>query len=103
MSETLTGGQTGTVVRDGVVRRMLRNPMGVVALVILGAVILAALFAAVLAPKDPNYADILNILAPPARTTCSAPTAPGATSPAGCCSAPGSPCSPQRWPRPWPF
>ena len=65
MSETLTGGQTGTVVRDGVVRRMLRNPMAVVALVILGAVILAALFAAVLAPKDPNYADILNVLAPP--------------------------------------
>ncbi|MGB7982103.1 MAG: dipeptide/oligopeptide/nickel ABC transporter permease/ATP-binding protein [Candidatus Nanopelagicales bacterium] len=65
MSQAPSGGQTGTVVREGVFRRMLHNPMAVIALAILVTVIVVAVLAALLAPADPNYADILNVLAPP--------------------------------------
>lgn len=58
-------GQAGTVVRAHVVRRILRNPLGVLALVILGVMVLTAIFAPLLAPFDQNFANITNTLAPP--------------------------------------
>lgn len=58
-------GQAGVVVRASTWRRLLKNPMGLTALIILGIVILVALLAPVLAPADPNYADIGNVLAGP--------------------------------------
>ena len=64
MSQAVSTGQTGAVAREGVLRRLLRNPMAVVALAILVVVILMAALAALLAPADPNYADVSNVLAP---------------------------------------
>jgi ABC-type dipeptide/oligopeptide/nickel transport system ATPase component/ABC-type dipeptide/oligopeptide/nickel transport system permease subunit len=58
-------GQAGTVVRAHVFRRILRNPLGVLALVTLGLMILVAVFAPVIAPFDQNFATITNTLAPP--------------------------------------
>lgn len=58
-------GQTGVVVRSHVVKRVLRNPMGLIALMILAAVIVLAVLANVLAPFEENFADIANTLAAP--------------------------------------
>ena len=69
MSDATTGGQTGTVVREGVFKRMLHNPLAIVALVILGLVVLMAILAPWISPADPNYADINNVLAPPSADT----------------------------------
>ncbi|WP_028272423.1 dipeptide/oligopeptide/nickel ABC transporter permease/ATP-binding protein [Arthrobacter sp. UNC362MFTsu5.1] len=57
-------GQSGTVVRSTVVRRLLRNPMGIASLVILGSIALLAIFAPVLAPFEENFANITKTLAP---------------------------------------
>lgn len=65
MSGAASGGQTGTVVRASLFRKMMKNPMAVFALVILGILVVVALLAPLLAPADPNYADIGNVLAPP--------------------------------------
>ena len=46
-------------------RRLLRNPVGVVSLTFLVLVVLAAVFAPLLAPHDPNVASARDILAPP--------------------------------------
>ena len=46
-------------------RRLLRNPMGVATLAFLALVILAAIFAPLLAPHDPNVANARDVLAPP--------------------------------------
>ncbi|WP_224387271.1 dipeptide/oligopeptide/nickel ABC transporter permease/ATP-binding protein [Pseudonocardia sp. ICBG1293] len=46
-----------------VARRLLRNPLGLTASVVLGLIVLGALLAGVLSPFDPTYADIRNILA----------------------------------------
>jgi peptide/nickel transport system permease protein len=46
-------------------RRLLRNPTGVVSLVFLVLVVLAAVFAPLLAPHDPNVANARDVLAPP--------------------------------------
>lgn len=51
-----TAGQTGTVKRAGVIGRLLKNPMALVAIVILVVVVLGALLAGVLAPFDPTRA-----------------------------------------------
>lgn len=58
-------GQTGTVVRSTVLRRLLKNPLGIVALVILLAIALLATFADVLAPFEENFANISKTLADP--------------------------------------
>jgi ABC-type dipeptide/oligopeptide/nickel transport system ATPase component/ABC-type dipeptide/oligopeptide/nickel transport system permease subunit len=59
-----TRGQSGNVVRSGPLRRLLRNPMGVISILILAVVVTLALFAPVLAPFDENYANIAKTLAP---------------------------------------
>ncbi|EYR64929.1 ABC transporter [Actinotalea ferrariae CF5-4] len=58
-------GQTGTVSRASAWRRLLKNPMGVAAIVLLGLAGLAAILADVLAPFDPNFADLTAVLLPP--------------------------------------
>ncbi|WP_442577176.1 dipeptide/oligopeptide/nickel ABC transporter permease/ATP-binding protein [Microbacterium sp. F51-2R] len=51
--------------RSHVMARLLRNPMGLTALIILVIVFLIALFADFLAPMDPSQADINQVMAPP--------------------------------------
>lgn len=58
-------GQSGTVVRSTVMRRLLRNPLGIAALVILMSIGMLAVLAPVLAPFDQNYANIAKTLAAP--------------------------------------
>jgi ABC-type dipeptide/oligopeptide/nickel transport system ATPase component/ABC-type dipeptide/oligopeptide/nickel transport system permease subunit len=58
-------GQSGTVVRSTVTRRLLKNPLGIAALVILGSIALLAILAPVLAPFDENFANITKTLAAP--------------------------------------
>ncbi|CAH0262725.1 Oligopeptide transport ATP-binding protein OppD [Arthrobacter sp. Bi26] len=58
-------GQTGTVVRSTVLKRLFKNPLGIIALVILLGMALLALFADVLAPFDENFANISKTLASP--------------------------------------
>jgi ABC-type dipeptide/oligopeptide/nickel transport system ATPase component/ABC-type dipeptide/oligopeptide/nickel transport system permease subunit len=60
-----TPGQTGTVVRSTVLKRLLKNPLGIIAIVILLAMALMAVFADVLAPFDENFANISKTLAAP--------------------------------------
>ena len=60
-----TSGQTGTVVRSTVLKRLLKNPLGIIAIVILVAMAIMAIFADVLAPFDENYANIAKTLAAP--------------------------------------
>ncbi len=57
--------KTDSVVRSTPWKRLLKNPMGIIALAILALTILAAIFAGVLAPHDPNTASISNVLAAP--------------------------------------
>jgi len=49
----------------GTLRRMLRNPLGILSLSLLALIVLAAVFAPLIAPFDPNYADVGNTLADP--------------------------------------
>lgn len=58
-------GQSGTVVRSSVTHRLLRNPLGIASLVILGSIALLAIFAPVLAPFEENFANIAKTLAAP--------------------------------------
>ncbi|WP_051389067.1 dipeptide/oligopeptide/nickel ABC transporter permease/ATP-binding protein [Arthrobacter sp. 35W] len=58
-------GQTGTVVRSRVITRILKNPLGITAIAILSLMILMAVLANVLAPFDPNFANIGKTLASP--------------------------------------
>ena len=60
-----TSGQTGTVVRSTVLRRLFKNPLGIVAMVILLVMAILAVFADVLAPFDENFANISKTLAAP--------------------------------------
>ncbi|MCF3140768.1 MULTISPECIES: dipeptide/oligopeptide/nickel ABC transporter permease/ATP-binding protein [unclassified Paenarthrobacter] len=57
-------GQSGTVVRSTVMRRLIRNPLGIASLVILGTIAILAIFAPVLAPFEENFANISKTLAP---------------------------------------
>ncbi|AMB60033.1 dipeptide/oligopeptide/nickel ABC transporter permease/ATP-binding protein [Microterricola viridarii] len=66
MTETLAETpQPAAVVRTGVFRRLLKNPLGLAALIILGIVVLTGIFGPFLAPFDPNKADLANALAAP--------------------------------------
>ncbi|MBT2550999.1 dipeptide/oligopeptide/nickel ABC transporter permease/ATP-binding protein [Arthrobacter sp. ISL-65] len=58
-------GQTGTVVRSTVLRRLFKNPLGIIAIVILLAMAVMAVFADALAPFDENFANISKTLAAP--------------------------------------
>jgi peptide/nickel transport system permease protein len=51
-------------VRSHLARRLLKNPTGVIAIVVLALIILLAILADVLAPMDPNKANIQDVLAP---------------------------------------
>jgi peptide/nickel transport system permease protein len=46
-------------------QRMLRNPLGMIALTVLALIAAAAVFAPLLTPDNPNTASVLNVLAPP--------------------------------------
>jgi ABC-type dipeptide/oligopeptide/nickel transport system ATPase component/ABC-type dipeptide/oligopeptide/nickel transport system permease subunit len=58
-------GQSGSLVRSTPLRRLFRNPMGILSLGILTIVIGLALLAPVLAPFDENFANIGKTLASP--------------------------------------
>jgi ABC-type dipeptide/oligopeptide/nickel transport system permease subunit len=58
-------GQTGAVVRPHTIRRLLRNPLGLFSIVLLGLLLLTAAIGPLIAPYDQNFADILAPLAPP--------------------------------------
>jgi ABC-type dipeptide/oligopeptide/nickel transport system ATPase component/ABC-type dipeptide/oligopeptide/nickel transport system permease subunit len=58
-------GQTGTVVRSTVLKRLFRNPLGIISMAILLAMALLAAFADILAPFDENFANISKTLAAP--------------------------------------
>lgn len=51
-------GQTGTVVRSTPVKKILKNPLGLASVIVLLVMIILAVLANVLAPFDPNFADI---------------------------------------------
>ncbi|MGX9901194.1 ABC transporter permease [Arthrobacter sp. SA17] len=61
-------GQSGTVVRSSPFRRLLKNPMGLIALTVLIVMVVLALFAPLLAPFDENFANIGKTLASPDST-----------------------------------
>ncbi|MEO6714774.1 MAG: dipeptide/oligopeptide/nickel ABC transporter permease/ATP-binding protein [Mycobacteriales bacterium] len=58
-------GQAGTVVRASALRRILKNPMGLFAVIVLALLIVAAALAPVLAPYKPNFADLAGVLLSP--------------------------------------
>lgn len=60
-----TTGQTGTVVRSTVLKRLFKNPLGIIAVGILLVMSLLAVFADVLAPFEENFANISKTLAAP--------------------------------------
>jgi ABC-type dipeptide/oligopeptide/nickel transport system ATPase component/ABC-type dipeptide/oligopeptide/nickel transport system permease subunit len=62
---SLHTGQSGTVVRSTVIRRLLKNPLGIIAMAILLAISLLAILAPVLAPFQENYSNIAKTLAAP--------------------------------------
>ncbi|MFM7014338.1 MAG: dipeptide/oligopeptide/nickel ABC transporter permease/ATP-binding protein [Actinomycetota bacterium] len=53
------------IVRESVVKRVLRNPLGLFAVVVLTLVSIAAVAAPLLTPVDPNVTDLANVLKPP--------------------------------------
>lgn len=61
-------GQKGTVVRSHVIKKILRNPLGLIAVVVLVFMVLLAVFANLLAPFDANFANIGKTLASPDAT-----------------------------------
>jgi ABC-type dipeptide/oligopeptide/nickel transport system ATPase component/ABC-type dipeptide/oligopeptide/nickel transport system permease subunit len=65
VASPVAAGQSGTVVRSGVMRRLLRNPLGIASLVILGTIAVLAILAPVLAPFEENFANIAKTLAAP--------------------------------------
>lgn len=60
-----TSGQTGTVVRSTVLKRLFKNPLGIIAIIILLGMAVLAVFADALAPFDENFANISKTLAAP--------------------------------------
>ncbi|MCO4262913.1 dipeptide/oligopeptide/nickel ABC transporter permease/ATP-binding protein [Pseudarthrobacter sp. MDT3-26] len=60
-----TTGQTGTVVRSTVLKRLFKNPLGILSMIILLTMGLLAAFADVLAPFEENFANISKTLAAP--------------------------------------
>ncbi|MFV2174880.1 dipeptide/oligopeptide/nickel ABC transporter permease/ATP-binding protein [Actinomadura sp. LOL_016] len=58
MSETTVQAPAPAVRRPGALRRLLRNPLGLIPAVILATIVVAVLLAPVLSPQDPNTADL---------------------------------------------
>lgn len=58
-------GQSGTVVRSTVMRRLLKNPMGIASLAILLTITVLAILAPMIAPFEENFANISKTLAAP--------------------------------------
>ena len=54
-----------TIARTHVFVRILRNPMGLIALIVLAVLVLVAIFAQLIAPFDANFANISKTLASP--------------------------------------
>jgi len=66
MTETLAQiDKPEDAVRSGVFKRLLKNPLGMVALIVLALVVIAGLLGPLLAPFDPNKADLVNALVGP--------------------------------------
>ena len=51
--------------RSQLARRMLRNPLGLLAMTVLALIVLAAVFAPLLTSASPDTASVLNVLQPP--------------------------------------
>ncbi|MGH7463415.1 MAG: ABC transporter permease, partial [Longimicrobiales bacterium] len=58
-------GQSGTVVRSTVLRRLFKNPLGLIAMGILATITILVALAPVLAPFQENFANISKTLAAP--------------------------------------
>jgi len=58
-------GQSGVVVRANTLKRILTNPMGIIAVVILTVMAVVAIFADAIAPFGENFANIAKTLAAP--------------------------------------
>ncbi|MET4540084.1 ABC-type dipeptide/oligopeptide/nickel transport system ATPase component/ABC-type dipeptide/oligopeptide/nickel transport system permease subunit [Arthrobacter bambusae] len=58
-------GQSGAVVRSTVMRRLLKNPMGIASLAILLTITVLAILAPMIAPFEENFANISKTLAAP--------------------------------------
>ncbi len=65
ITPVLSVGVEERAARSHIARRILKNPVGLTALIVLGLIILSAVLADVLAPLDPNQANIQDVLAPP--------------------------------------
>ena len=66
MSEPIeVNASQATIARTHVFTRIIRNPMGITAVAVLGIVFLVAVFAQLIAPFDANHADIAKTLAGP--------------------------------------
>ena len=68
MTSTPDVGTEIRAARSHVGHRLLKNPTGMAAIIVLGLIILAAILADVLAPMNPNQANIQEVLAPPGGT-----------------------------------
>jgi ABC-type dipeptide/oligopeptide/nickel transport system ATPase component/ABC-type dipeptide/oligopeptide/nickel transport system permease subunit len=66
MTETLAQiDKPEDAVRSGVFKRLLKNPLGLVALIVLALVVIAGILGPLVAPFDPNKADLVNALVGP--------------------------------------
>lgn len=68
MSELLTTATDSArreAARQGTVHRLIRNPLGVVALLIIATIVVAAIIGPLVAPFDPHHANLANAFQPP--------------------------------------
>jgi peptide/nickel transport system permease protein len=66
MTETMTQAETpDEAARPGVLRRLVANPLGLVALIVLAIVVVAGIIGPWIAPYDPNHASLGDALAGP--------------------------------------
>jgi len=65
ITSSIPTGQSGVVVRANTLKRILTNPMGIIAVVILTVMVVVAIFADVIAPFEENFANIAKTLAAP--------------------------------------
>ena len=64
-SLVVAGPETGTFARAGVLRRLARDRVAAAAALTLTFVVLAALFAPLIAPHDPYFTDLTKVMQPP--------------------------------------
>ena len=65
ITSSIPTGQSGVVVRANTLKRILTNPMGIVAVLILTVMAVVAIFADAIAPFGENFANIAKTLAAP--------------------------------------